>query len=178
MCMCIVQIEVCAVVRLLSCAAMWSPWPSLLLYRQCAAVTTQWHFFRVRKWGLRCTHLSLTSSLNTRNTTLILCCLGPALLLSCVLKALSWLRCISYSRELSGEKFSRISRLCGYSQNFSPQNVWGVTSFHGTSEQSTQVFSAKILFCGSFLPQKFSTVANMAVYSFFLVWGCNFHYTL
>ena len=32
------------------------------------------------------------------------------------------------------------------SQKFSPQNVWGVTSFHGTSEQSTKVFSAKILF--------------------------------
>ena len=83
------------------------------------------------------------------------------------LKALSWLCCILHSRKLSGEKFSRISRFCGYSQKFSPQNVWGVASFHDTSEQSTQVFSAKILFCGSFLPQKFSSVANMAVDNFF-----------
>ena len=108
MCMCIVQIKVHAFVRLLSCAAMWSPWPSLLLYRQCAAVTTQWHFFRVRKWGLQCTHLSLTSSLHTKHHfNLVL--FGPCPLtvcgkhlvslkhlLSCVLKSMHFHGCVVY----------------------------------------------------------------------------------
>ena len=39
-CKCLCACVLNAFVRLLCCAAMWSPWPSLLLCRQCAAVTT------------------------------------------------------------------------------------------------------------------------------------------
>ena len=54
-----------------------------------------------------------------------------------------------------GRKLLQISWFCGY-EIFS--EIWGHGIFCGTSEQSTKVFSAKILFpsiCECFLPRKF-----------------------
>ena len=51
-----------------------------------------------------------------------------------------------YSRKLSREKLSRISRFCGYLWKFSP---WNLRAWHPLAQQkrqSAKVFSAKIVF--------------------------------
>ena len=68
-----------------------------------------------------------------------------------------------------GRKLLQISRFCSNLWNFSLRN-WGpgMASFDGnTSEQSTKVFSTKVLFpptCENFLPWKFPTICCVWVY--------------
>ena len=73
--------------------------------------------------------------------------------------SLWWL--VPYSRKLSREKLLGILRFCGYTQEFSPRNLGHGVLWHCKSEQSTKVFSAKIVFspiCESFLPRKFPAI--------------------
>ena len=58
-----------------------------------------------------------------------------------------------------GRKLSQISRFCGYMRKFSLRNLGCGVIWRCKSEQSTKVFSAKIVFSlirESFLPQKFT----------------------
>ena len=52
--------------------------------------------------------------------------------------SLWWL--VPYSRKLLREKFSRISRFCGYTREFSPRNL-GVVSFGAAKASNLQKFS-------------------------------------
>ena len=61
---------------------------------------------------------------------------------------------VLYSGKLLREKISQISQFCGYLQKFSPQNLGRGVLWHGISEQSTKVVSAKIILFTN--PQKFS----------------------
>ena len=45
-----------------------------------------------------------------------------------------------------GRKLVRISWFCGYTRKFCPRNLGRGVLWHGKSEQSTKVFSAKIIF--------------------------------
>ena len=53
-----------------------------------------------------------------------------------------------------GRKLLKISRFCGYTRMFSPQNLGRDILWHGKSEQFAKFFSAKIIFFTN--PRKFS----------------------
>jgi len=61
-----------------------------------------------------------------------------------------------------GRKLSRISRFCGYTWKFSPQNLRRVVLWRGKSEQSAKFFSAKNVFFT--ISQKFSP-SNVSRYT-------------
>ena len=66
-----------------------------------------------------------------------------------------------------GRKLSKISRFCGYTRMFSPQNLGRGILWHSKSEQSAKVFSQKsysLQICESFLPQKFPTIQYCSMF--------------
>ena len=76
---------------------------------------------------------------------------------------------IPYSGKLRGRKLSKILRFCGYTRMFSPQNLVRGILWHGKSEQSAKVFSAKIVFFTN--PRKFSPSKSFPLYSIVQCFG-------
>ena len=72
-----------------------------------------------------------------------------------------WTCCLKYRivENFRGRLLSQISQFCGYTRKFSPRNLGCGVLWHCKNEQSTKVFSAKIVFlpiCEKFSPSKVS----------------------
>ena len=87
-------------------------------------------------------------------------------------KLVSWLLLMMYhtAENFRGRKLLRISRFCGYLPKFSPWNLGRGVLWHGTSEQSAKVFSAKIIFFHQFA--KVFSLKSFRLYGINVIYMC------